>query len=54
MTIEEAAKIAPNTDEFEAAVDAVSDLAATGDKAAGKVLMFLLQRNNDFIHSAIY
>lgn len=54
LTIEAAAKIPANTEAFEAAVDAMSDLAETGDKEAGKVLLFLLQRNDDFIIKTIY
>jgi len=54
LTIEAAAKIPANTEAFEAAVDAMSDLAETGNKEAGKVLMFLLQRNDDFIIKTIY
>lgn len=56
MTIEQAAKIAPNTDAFEAAVEAASDACAANpkDKDAAKVLLFLLQRNDDFCMSAVY
>jgi hypothetical protein len=52
MTIEEASKIPANTEEFEAAVDLLSDLAEAGDKDAAKVLKYLLMRNDDFCITA--
>lgn len=48
MTIQEARAIPVNTEEFEAAVEAASEACANGDKEAAKVLMLLLQRNDDF------
>jgi len=54
MTIDQITAIEPNTEAFEAAVDLLSDLVADGDKSAEPVLMYALQRNADFIHSAMF
>lgn len=56
LTIEAAAKITPNTEEFEQAVDQMADLCAAEPKnrEAAKVLNFLLMRNSDFVASAAY
>jgi hypothetical protein len=54
ITIETIAALAPNTEAFEAAVEALSDACEAGDKAAGRVLMFALQRNEDFIIRAAH
>lgn len=49
MTIDEAKLIPPSTDEFDAAVDAASDLceAEPTNREAARLLMFLLQVNDD-------
>ena len=54
MTINDVKNLTANTEEFEAAVDAASDAAATGDKEAGKVLAFLLMKNEDFVNRCAY
>lgn len=54
ITIETIAALVPNTEAFEAAVEALSDVCEAGDKAAGRVLMFALQRNEDFIIRAAH
>ncbi len=54
MTIAEARLIPAHTDEFDAAVEAMSDACEAGDKEAGKVLAFLLQRNDDAIVAKIH
>jgi len=54
ITIETVAALVPNTEAFEAAVEALSDACEAGDKAAGRVLMFALQRNEDFLIRAAH
>lgn len=51
MTLDQARAIPTSTDEFDAAVDQLSDAAAAGDKDAAKVLLFMLQRNDDAVAS---
>ena len=52
MTIAEAALIPWNTEEFEVAVESLSEAVADGDKAAEPVLAYLLQRNDDSLMGA--
>lgn len=54
LTIVEAAKIEPNTEAFEAAVDQMSEVCAAEpeNKQAAAVLLFLLQRNSDYCMKA--
>ena len=54
MTIDQIKAIEPDTEAFEVAVDLLSDLVADGDKSAEPVLMYALQRNADFIRSAVF
>ena len=54
MTIEDALKTTPGTDEFDAAVEFLSDLCEARDKAAYRPLEILLQRNDDYLHAAVH
>ena len=54
MSIEDALKTTPGTDEFDAAVDYLSDLCEARERAAYRPLEILLQRNDDYLKAAVY
>ena len=54
MTIDDAKAIPVNTDEFDAAVDLLSEACESGDKNAERVLAFMLQRNDDFLRGKVF